>query len=529
MGKFVSLFSSKQSLKLFLIFVLSFTLLLSLVERTVGIYSGNILFLFDNARDLLYVQRIVIEHKLLLLGPSSGLQGYFHGVFWYYLLTIPFLLGHGNPVAITLFVAVLSSLSILLTFFTLKQTANIYAAILGSIIYSFAAFSVATAKFPWNPYPIVWLMPLYFWGLFKFMQKNPAGIYFVAFLTGLFIHFEAIYGVTLIPTFLILIIFTLRRKNPIKQSIQHLGISLVLFLIPFIPTLIFDVRHHFLITTNLVKTFVSGGSNITHNASEAPLASNIRFTLRTKDFYTYTFNTLTNNFYINLLYVISFFGSFLYLVIKKEKQKVFFICFCIVTLLSPLVVFLNLKYSVWSYYWIGNAPLYTLCFAYLIGSIISGTQNILIKITFIILCLLVIAYTNPFKSVPLWFRGELQPGSQTLSTQEQIVRTIYQDAKNKPFSVYVSTPPVYDYIYRYLFSWTARTQHIIAPADKKQHNIYTIIEFMVSDPGGNYFKHNTIHTQVNPVRTWNFPGVLIEKIIPSVKEKPVDPNYFPQL
>lgn len=518
----------KYAASLLIIAFLAGIFLLSAIERSVGIVSGNILFLFDNARDLLYVQKLVVQHKLLLIGPSSGgLQGYFHGVFWYYLLSIPYILGNGNPAVVTGFIALLSLLSIVLAFVILQKVSGLYAAIWGTILYSFAQFSIATAKFPWNPYPIVWLMPCYFLGLYFFMQKRHVGLYLVAFLTGFFIHFEAIYGICLLPTLCVLCLMTLFRKDTLKQNLMRILVTIILFLIPFIPTLLFDLRHHFLITTSLFKTFASGGNTITHSASEIPLPQNIRFRLRIRDFYVYTFNTPTNNFFVNLFFTVLFLGGFLYLVKKIEKQKVFFLCLCIITLLSPLFFFATLKYAVWSYYWIGNAPLYTLSLSFLIGSILP--KNRYAYALFIVFCTVLIYFNNPFPLTSLWYKGELQPGSQTLSTQEKIVRTIYNDAGRRPFSVYVSTPPVYDYIYRYLFSWTARVKHYQYPQDTKQHITYVILEFMLSDPAGVYFKKHVVYLDNRPSKTWVFPGVLVERIYSSSQEKPVDTNYFPQL
>lgn len=549
--------------------VLIIIVFLALVIRTIGIPTHNILFLFDNGRDLLYVEKIVLQHKLLLIGPSSGgLQGYFHGVFWYYLLAIPFIIGKGNPVAITLFVALLSTASIILAFWVLQKMTNISAALLGAVIYAFAAFSLATAKFPWNPYPIVWLMPFYFFGLYGFIQEKKYALPLIAFLTSLFIHFEAIYGLTLLPTFVIVIIMHFIRKSSIQRpshnKFTQFFLALFLFLIPLLPTLFFDLRHHFLITSSLMKTFQSGGQNITHSALEHPLSMNLRFQLRTRDFYVYTFNAITNNFYINLLLLLGFFAGLVYLIKTVQKSKVFFICLIIVTLLSPLLFFLNLKYAVWSYYWIGNAPLYSLTFAFVVGdlwqtlsqedsqaeimnhelrskknnnsriithkSFLSSHIQRMRNYLFIVVIMVLIVIYNPFQYFRLWEKGDLNPGTQIFSRQMQVINTIYHDANNQPFSVYVSTPPLYDYVYRYLFSWTARTKHLVQPQDRKQRIVYVILEPVPSDPTGIFFVKTVVRTNNNPVKTFLLPGgIVVKKFFTSPNEKPADPNYFPQL
>jgi hypothetical protein len=62
-----------------LIFLL-IIIVLAFLLRTRGLATQNVLFLYDGARDLLYVKKLVVDHDLLLIGPpSGGLQGYFHG------------------------------------------------------------------------------------------------------------------------------------------------------------------------------------------------------------------------------------------------------------------------------------------------------------------------------------------------------------------------------------------------------------------------------------------------------------------
>ena len=66
-----------------LIFIFGF------LVRAIEVLTNNYIFLFDQGRDYLVVKEIVLNHKLTLIGASTGLHGIFSGPFWYYLLTIP--------------------------------------------------------------------------------------------------------------------------------------------------------------------------------------------------------------------------------------------------------------------------------------------------------------------------------------------------------------------------------------------------------------------------------------------------------
>lgn len=514
---------------LFFSFLFLLIIVFSLIVRTIGITTNHVLFLFDNGRDLLFVKKIVIDHKFLLIGPSSGgLQGYFHGVLWYYILTIPFLLGKGNPIAMTLFMATMSTLSVAGVFFILRRIGNIYAALLGSLVFGFADFSVQTSKYIWNPYPIVWLMPFYFLSLFLFVRGKKIALPLLFLLTSLCVHFEAIYGVTLLPTLIIIAFIHFLRKTKEEKRLQSFAISLALFFLPILPTFLFDLRHQFLIIKTLSGTFISGGANITHSTSELGVPLTQRLVLRSNDLYQYTINAITSYQLVNLGLLV-FALLFVCIVLRKKQTKeLVLISLVAITLLVNFVLFLTLKYAVWSYYWIGSTPLYVMLISYCIGSLFNYNKKLFLQIGFIGVLVFIVFLYHPWTTFTLWAQGDILPGSQTLSTEKEVVRTIFKDANGQPFSVYVQTPPVYDYVYRYLFWWKGYTIYHDYPIDLKQHITYVIREHSQSDPTGIYFKTNTLHLLSKPIQTFHFPGIVVEKFQEN-KPQPVDPNYFPQL
>ncbi len=516
--------------KKILISTLLIIFFLGLVERTVGIISQNILFLFDNGRDLLYVKKIVVDHKILLLGPSSGgLQGYFHGVLWYYLLAIPFLLGGGNPLTFTLFMAILSSFSVLTSFWMMKKISNIYSAIIVATFFAFSEFSTATALFIWNPYPIVWLMPFYIFSLYAFVHKKKYALPLAAILVGFIFHFEAIYGITLIPVLFILFVIYIKQKVTYKKKILYLLMSFLLFLLPLFPTLAFDLRHHFLVSSALLKTFTQGGANISHDSNQKPKEISERIALRFNDLYTYSIQSVTPNKYINSLFFLLALAGLYYLIKRRDAKELEFVALCVTSLLMPFFIFLNLKYAVWGYYWIGNPPLYVFLISYIFGLVLVRFIRKRIPFIFLLIIILILVF-NPFRYISLWQKGVLEQGSDNFSTQLHIVNAIYADAKKNNFSAYVLTPPVYDYVYRYLFWWRGKQLHLETKRDVKQKLIYFIREPKFSQKDGVFFKEHTIKTKSPPVKIIRFPGgIIVEKIFISSQENPVDQNYFPPL
>src|SRR5258708_17571501 len=77
-----------------LIFLL---IIIGLIFRLFITQNGSFLFNQDNARDLVDVREMVVLKDFRLIGPNSSIDGLFQGVWWYYILSVPFILSQGNP------------------------------------------------------------------------------------------------------------------------------------------------------------------------------------------------------------------------------------------------------------------------------------------------------------------------------------------------------------------------------------------------------------------------------------------------
>lgn len=501
---------------------------LAFLVRTAGIIENNILFLFDGARDFLFVKKIVIDHHLALIGPESGgLQGYFHGVLWYYLLAVPFALSGGNPASGTWFMAFMSTFSVILAFFILRKTMNIYAGIIGAVLLTVGEYSIATSKFIWNPYPIVWLMPLYFFGVFLIVKKSKWGIILLSLIQGLIIHFEIIYGLGILPAYFILIFVYLREA--FSDRLKFVIISFFILVLPLTPNMLFDLRHNFLISNSVFGTIQSGGANISHRSDEIPNEFRKRLALRLDDLTKYTFRSLTRSSSINYLSLTVLIFGLIYIKKKKINKEIFKISvLSLLIIISPFFVFLLLKYNVWGYYWIGNAALYATLVAFIAGYF---TQQYIKNTRFLILAVAFLLITYPWGSLLGWRQGDLKPGRDVLSTQLEVVKTIYEDAGGEKFSVYQHTPPVYDYVYRYLFWWKGSNTYGYVPANNKQKIVYVILDGVPEDPNGEYFVKNVLHLETKSIKTFKFDTQWpkLQKFINKDEEQGVDPNFFPNL
>ncbi len=93
-----------------------------------------------------------------------------------------------------------------------------------------------------------------------------------------------------------------------------------------------------------------------------------------------------------------------------------------------------------------------------------------------------------------------------------VINTIYADAGTSEFGVWVYTPPIYDYTYRYLFYWQG-DQRGYRPRERKDVDYYLIVEENKDHPEyPKGWRETVVKTSTTPVWTKVLPGnITIEK------------------
>lgn len=76
--------------------------------------SQNLFFGPEQGRDFLVIKDIVVNHKFTLIGSKTDIEGVFHGPFYYYLSSIPFLISRGSPFFTMFFLVLINSFSVFL-------------------------------------------------------------------------------------------------------------------------------------------------------------------------------------------------------------------------------------------------------------------------------------------------------------------------------------------------------------------------------------------------------------------------------
>jgi hypothetical protein len=233
----------------FIIF-LSINLLIRLINIKNALY-----FTWDQGRDFFAISNIV-QGNLTLIGPTTGIQGFFLGPFWYYLGVPGRILSQGNPYIFSLWY-VLISLSALPLFWFLskklfqnKKHQLVCAYGLGLVPASLWGLIMV-----WNPMISIALISGFLLSLIK-AQKSRLWLFISFLLLALVLQSEFAYGAAILLISFVLIYKIRSNFNYLDYLISGLAIFLTL-----IPQFLFEIKHNFLMLNAINRNLAEETSN----------------------------------------------------------------------------------------------------------------------------------------------------------------------------------------------------------------------------------------------------------------------------
>lgn len=226
-------------------------------------------FTFDQGRDLLELTAIS-QGDITLVGPTTGIAGFFLGPFYFYALLPGFFLSGGSPVGVAYWVALLASLALPLSYYLTKKIANPTAAWLAYLLLTFLPGSLHEARVIWNPSFAVPLLVASWWCLFESKKKSwllmPAFFFY-----GLSLQTELAYTVFLAPLYLWWLII----HSPLAQKFAHQNssktyswptilLSLLAGAATLLPQLVFELKHSFIMTNAITNALFSNEKSVSY-------------------------------------------------------------------------------------------------------------------------------------------------------------------------------------------------------------------------------------------------------------------------
>lgn len=440
--------------------------------RLQGVFAGTFAYTYDVGRDLLAVRDLVDGQKLSLIGPTTGLPGVFYGPWWYLMLAPFFIIFGGNPVGIAFTVAFVGILLIPLSFLLGRKIRGDTLGLVMALFVGISAELIAISAQIWNPNiaPIFVLFALFL--LYKIYTKtDKPWVYFLL-------------GIVLLLTFEIEIIFGLFFSTGVVASIlliRRLRIKLISIaafaigaLIILSPRILFEVRHGFLMIQSFIKYFAGGAEGDRIAGGFTTILLNRLDMFWTEFSYTIAFGNKIEGL---LIFVFAVLGL-IFVYKKLNNLEKDFIKTSGIILTVFFLGTLAFAHNIWPHYLIGLPIIYLL----VVSIIVSGLGIIFKKNLIIYILLLVWLGGNLPGIIKINSIGNTSwEGNASLyRNQLAVVDYAFKNANGQKFKYVVYTPPVFDYTYRYLFSWLANKYN--NPPQTKVNIAYFILEPDLEDP-----------------------------------------------
>ena len=149
-------------------------LILILIAAVLRFYNITKLefFTYDQARDAIYVKRIIVDHRLRLLGTQTSMPGMFLPPFYYYTVAPILWLSRLNPIGIDIYSAFIGVLTVPLIFFVSNKIFGKPAGIFSALLVSVSPLMVELTRRAWNPNTLPFFILISFY--FLWLLSEPA-------------------------------------------------------------------------------------------------------------------------------------------------------------------------------------------------------------------------------------------------------------------------------------------------------------------------------------------------------------------
>ena len=413
-------------------------ILLFIAVRLPSILNHSVAYTYDQGRDFLAGADIFLTHHIPFIGPTTGINGLFHGSWWYYYLVVPFLLFRGLPIGFYYMNFFIHLVSLIVLIWFLAKKTNYVLALFAGLFIIFSPYFIFTSLFVGNnimvlPTLLLFLITNYF--LFK-EKQNRFALYFVnGLLLGFVAEFELSFGLFIIPTYTIaFLVFPQLRK--IARNIKTPALTFAGLLLAFLPRLLFELKNGF-VQTKILLSFVMKPK--LYN----PKPFNDILYDRTQLFLGYWRGIFPNDYWC-YFFSLAIVLTLIYLLINK-KSVFAYITFLGYMVLGLFLFSLTYKDNFWGNYYEGIQYIMVLLMIFIFSQLNAKIKYV--KYIYIVVTLLFFL-TQMYGFVQARKKPFIKDG---LAIQEDVINVILQkESIKKDFCLRIYTPPVIPHTYNYL-------------------------------------------------------------------------------
>lgn len=435
-------------------YLVGFVFVLSTLIKLFYITGDNFAFTPDQGRDLIDIRRMVVSHIPRLVGPTTSINGVLLGPFYYYFISIPFILFGGNPYAIVVWQIVWFQLAALFIWYVLKKKNLVLGNITG-ILLLLSPIGFYTARYFWNANVMPIFTIIFFACLLDTLwHKNDLRLIILGLVAGVSLQIEAAFGLLFFPfAFLVLLIK--------KFSVKDLSRYTLAFFVTLLPQIFFEFRHGFMMT----RTLIAGLSG-----TSADLGEKLPFMERLFERRDVFLTAMRQSNHISFeilgpILVLAILLGIFYLVQRKKARPgndLIFISLGFMIFAAGFYMFFPQHLKNWYVFGL------SIPFVILLSGVLTNLyHHSRLGSIFLWLVIFYSLFHTLLAHVPYLYENVLIPSSDpsNMATELRAVDWVYQEAGGKPFKVYSYLPSIYDFTYQYLFWWYGTKKYGYQPAD----------------------------------------------------------------
>lgn len=443
-------------------------------------------FGYEQARDAFAATKIFTEKDFTLLGPTTEVEGLFHGPIYYYLIGSVYHIFGPNPTSVIYLHLLFNLATIPIIWWVGKELFDWKVGAIAAFVFTISFEVISYSLWLSNPSPALPFIILAYYFFYRAFGGKQQYLPLASLMLAISVSFDMIIIVHLLGAIALYFIYN-KKKIPFKA----LALSLASFLLPLINYPIFEIRNKFLMTKNFLRLFVS----------QNPQLKSVF------DYLTVYFNGLSREFSNILFPIHGFFagllmlGLFFYLYQKIKstppaKSPWALILVMLLTNLPTFLIIAAVTNSEFSYFGVNAAA--ALLFAVFIKELIAKRKNAFATILlFLTLVGNLVAWQNylPEAQRKLF---DSQRGVILKDNLEAIDYT-YQQAKGDDFFVDTVTVPLFtNTLWDYLYQWYGKEKYGYLPKEKPD----TKIQYLLIEPGwGQTYEYFTLTARENLNKT----------------------------
>jgi len=289
--------------------------------------SDTAFFVNDQGRDIKVLYRMFTEKKMTLIGPATSFSGNYGNIYfgpYYYYFLLPFYLISQSPYFMTAVFPILFIISIVL-FFSVKEL-KFHQKLITGLLLTFSWFSLYYTRFLWN-LNLAFLLSFVLFSLFLKFKKIIIKHWLMSLIFGLIsgMIFQIHYGMLFL--YISLLVFFFKNK-------KNLLLYLSGFILSFFPFLLFDIRHEYVISKNILSYIYSLFTP--HNGG---LSVYSFFSIFAKIFDYYLFPLTSINNWLKIISALSIYVYVIFFNLRKRKEINLFIALSFIIFLFSFFIF----------------------------------------------------------------------------------------------------------------------------------------------------------------------------------------------